>query len=186
MEADWEFEVGGDAPVIEAHWPGLVDLRQSPERAGTLPEAAQVPALAQALASLNAPGSPVWTSKCDVLPELRPDEFDPGELDASPEDAAHAMACYIDLLPSGEQEWNRPDQAAAACKHMCILLRAVPLSCSRVDLVIRRACLTPDRADLGITAYFTACGPNTRQARATLQAALAAFAHVLQVNSTLE
>ncbi len=32
MEADWEFEVGGDAPVIEAHWPGFVDLRQNPEQ----------------------------------------------------------------------------------------------------------------------------------------------------------
>ena len=33
MEADWEFEVGGDAPVIEARWPGFVDLRRNPERA---------------------------------------------------------------------------------------------------------------------------------------------------------
>jgi hypothetical protein len=30
MEADWEFEVGGDAPVIDALWPGFVDLRLSP------------------------------------------------------------------------------------------------------------------------------------------------------------
>jgi hypothetical protein len=27
LEADWEFEVGGDAPVIDALWPGFVDLR---------------------------------------------------------------------------------------------------------------------------------------------------------------
>ena len=27
MEADWEVEVGGGAPVIEAFWPGFVDLR---------------------------------------------------------------------------------------------------------------------------------------------------------------
>ena len=26
MEADWELEIGGDAPVIEADWPGFVDL----------------------------------------------------------------------------------------------------------------------------------------------------------------
>ena len=30
MEADWEFEVGGDAPVIDACWPGFVDLRRIP------------------------------------------------------------------------------------------------------------------------------------------------------------
>jgi len=38
MEADWEFEVGPDtaglaAPVIDACWPGFVDLRHNPERA---------------------------------------------------------------------------------------------------------------------------------------------------------
>ena len=31
MEADWEFEVGGDAPVIEALWAGFVDLRSQPD-----------------------------------------------------------------------------------------------------------------------------------------------------------
>ena len=30
MEADWELEIGGDAPVIEAHWTGFVDLRADP------------------------------------------------------------------------------------------------------------------------------------------------------------
>ena len=41
MEADWEFEVGGDAPVIEACWEGFIDLRKTPERARQLPEAAR-------------------------------------------------------------------------------------------------------------------------------------------------
>jgi hypothetical protein len=53
MEADWEFEVGPDAaglaaPVIDALWPGFVDLRRAPELAWHLPEAAQLPALAEA------------------------------------------------------------------------------------------------------------------------------------------
>src|SRR5208337_4431139 len=98
MEADWEFEVGGNAPVIETHWPGFVDLRQNPERARQLPEAAQLPGLAEVLAKLNAVDSPVWTSKCDVWPHLEPDEFDPDELDAPP-GCSYAMGCYIDLLP---------------------------------------------------------------------------------------
>ena len=38
MEADWEIEIGGDAPVIEAHWFGFVDLRIEPSRANELPE----------------------------------------------------------------------------------------------------------------------------------------------------
>ena len=38
MEADWEMEIGGSAPVIDAFWAGFEDLRRSPERAGALPE----------------------------------------------------------------------------------------------------------------------------------------------------
>ena len=73
MEADWEIEIGGGAPIIEAHWSGLVDLRVNPERARLLPEAQQLPALCHALVRLNAPASPVWTSKCDVfVPDHRP------------------------------------------------------------------------------------------------------------------
>jgi len=40
MEADWEVEVGGGSPVIEALWPGFVDLRLYPERIGEIQEAA--------------------------------------------------------------------------------------------------------------------------------------------------
>ena len=30
MEADWEFEIGGGAPVIDAPGPGFVDLQHEP------------------------------------------------------------------------------------------------------------------------------------------------------------
>jgi len=191
MEADWEFEVGGDAtvpaaPVIDALWAGFVDLRQSPERAWQLPEAAQLPALAEVLAKLNAVTSPVWTSKCDLWPHLEPDEFAPDELDAPPGCAACAMGCYIDLLPRNDQQWIVPAMAAAACKHVCSLLRAVPLRCCRVDLIIRRAFITPELMGLGITAYLTSCGKSEGKATVTLQAALAAFAGALCGHSTLE
>jgi hypothetical protein len=196
MEADWEFEVGPDAaglaaPVIDACWPGLVDLRRTPERAWHLPEAAQLPALAEALAKLNAAASPVWSSKCDVWPHLEADEFDPGELDAPPGCAAHAMGCYIDLLPRSDRPWVLPELAAAACKRVCGLLCAVPLRCCRADLVIRRAVITlnptdPEQMELGITAYLTSCGESSAEAARTLQAALAAFADAFRGNSTLQ
>jgi hypothetical protein len=59
MEADWEFEVGSDAeglaaPVIEAHWAGFVNLQRHLESARDLPESVLFPALAEALARLNA------------------------------------------------------------------------------------------------------------------------------------
>jgi hypothetical protein len=191
MEADWEFEVGGEAPVIEAAWPGFVDLRRYPERALELPEAAKLPVLGEALATLNAIDSPVWTSKCDLWPVVDIDEFDADELDAPPGCAAHVMGCYIDLLPRIDRsrnnlQWETPEMAAATCKQVCGLLRAVPLRCCRVDLVVRRALLIPDELNLGITAYLTACGPSPAEATQTLGAALNTFARVLCGYSTLQ
>jgi hypothetical protein len=191
MEADWEFEVGPDAaglaaPVIDALWPGFVDLRRAPEQAWHLPEAAQLPALAEALAKLNAAASQVWTSKCDFWPRLEADEFDAGELDAPPGCYAHAMGCYIDLLPRDGQGWAQQAIAEAVCKRVCSLLRAIPLGCCRADLVIRRAFISADRMDLGITAYLTSSGPSSAEAEGTLAAALMALADALVSHSTVE
>ena len=54
MEADWEVEIGGDAPVIDAQWPGLVDLRANPERVCEIAEASAFPPLADLLLALNS------------------------------------------------------------------------------------------------------------------------------------
>jgi hypothetical protein len=195
MEADWEFEVGGeaaaeapipDAPIIVACWPGFVDLRRNPERAWELPEARQLPALAEALARLNAAASPVWTSKCDFWPHLERGEFDHDEMNAPPGCFSHAMGCYIDLLSTSDRRWALPAMAEAVCRHVCSLLRAVPLGCCRTDLVIRRALIEPERMNLGITAYLTSCGASSTEAARTLQAALASFADAFRGYSTLE
>jgi hypothetical protein len=191
MEADWEFEVGGDAPVIEARWAGFIDLQRFPERALQLPEAHELPAMADALARLNGVGSPVWTAKCDVWPVTGRGAFDPDELDAPPGSAAHAIACYIDLMDRNDasrsnQKWSSPDAAENICKRVCSLLGAIPFRCCHVDLVIRRAIIAPDRMALGITAYLTACGPSKGEARHTLQAALALFTDALCDDSKVE
>jgi hypothetical protein len=186
MEADWEFEVGGDAPVIDACWSGFVDLRLAPERAWGLVEVGEVPALAAALERLNSPGSQVWTSKCDFWPELGRAEFDPDELDAPPGSSAHAVCCYVDILSRDDRRWPLPHLAEAACRHLCDLLATAPLRCCRIDLVIRRATIIPDRMELGVTAYVTACGSTPKQAMDALGTALAAFADALCAGSTLE
>jgi hypothetical protein len=175
MEADWEFEVGSGAPVIEARWPGFIDLRLHPGRAHELSETAGLPALADALQSLNSNPSPVWTSKCDVWPVLRPEHFDADEMAAPTGRALHAMACYLDMLPRKEGSWDLPAQAEAACRKWCAAFHAVPLSCCRVDLVIRRAFVSEDRESLGITAYLTACGAKPVEARGSLEGALRAL-----------
>jgi len=190
MEADWEFEVGPDAagqaaPVIEAAWTGFIDLEREPERARELPETAQMPGLAEALIRLNQTASPVWTSKCDVWPRLDAGDFDPDELDAPPGSYAHAMGCYIDLLPRASRQWLEPETTAAECKRLCHLLRALPLRCCRADLIIRRAIIPQIASELkpqslGVTAYLTSCGATQEAARQTIQAALSALVDALR------
>ncbi len=186
MEADWEFEIGADAPVIDALWEGFVDLRVAAERVRELPEPAQFPGLAAALVRLNSECSPVWTSKCDFWPSLEPEEFDADDLDAVAGCSAYAASCYIDLLPKIDCAWSLPRKAEAACKHLCGLFGPIPLRCCRVDLVIRRALIAADETDLGITAYITACGTSPDEAARTLEIALASFTHVLSPDSTVQ
>jgi hypothetical protein len=191
LQADWEFEVGGDAPVIDALWPGFVDLRVSPERASDLPEAGQLPGLAAALARLNSKASPVWTSKCDFWPVLEREEFDADELDAPSGCSTFAVCCYIDILPRRDHAWPLPQPAEAACRLFCGRLGSVPLRCCRVDFIVRRAvmalnCVDWGPMDLGMTAYITACGPTSAEAARTLEQALIAFADALCPSSTLQ
>jgi hypothetical protein len=176
MEADWEVEIGGEAPVIQARWAGFIDLRLAPACAGQLPEAARLPALADTLLRLNSASSPVWTTKCDVW---HPGTFDPDELDAPPGERNFAIACYIDLLPRGDKPWPGPEDAVAACKSLCARLRPFVLRACRADLIVRRAFIPPGLLDLGVTAYFTACGATCADAATVLASALAAFTNSL-------
>ena len=176
MEADWEFEIGGDAPIIDPNWSGFVDLRIEPNRAEEFPEARQLPGLAYVLARLNAMNSPVWTCKADVFV---PDQIDPDELDATSEDASQSIACYIDLLPRNSQRWNSLTRAEHACTNLCVRLREIPLRRCRVDLVVRGAHLESDANDLGATLYLTACGPTESGALCRLAECLSLFAGLL-------
>jgi hypothetical protein len=193
MEADWEFEVGGSAPIIDVLWPGFVDLRWTPRSAHdhvslilNLPETAHLPCLAGTLKKLNAEHSPVWTSKCDFWPALQADEFDPDEMDAPTGNFTDAVGCYIDLLPRSNQQWQNPDAIASSCRDLCTRLHSFPLRCCRVDLIIRRAQIAPGPLDMAITAYITACAPTKPEAMRTLEAALAGFADALFAQSTLQ
>ena len=172
MEADWEVEIGRGAPVIDAGWPGLVDLRVTPDQAAQLPEAREIPALADALVRLNAPLSPVWTAKSDVW---HPEEFDPDELDAPGDAGTHAIACYVDLLTRNDRQWATPDEVISATKEICARIHSAALHGCRADLVIRRAFISPGRQDLGITAYLTACGSTRIEAASTLALAVRVF-----------
>jgi hypothetical protein len=186
MEADWEFEIGGKGPVIEALWPGFIDLQLNPGRACQLPETVEFPALAAALDQLNDKASPVWTSKCGVWTESNPDSFDPDEFDAPGGSTGHVSGCYIDVLAKDVEQWLSPEQVAVSCKTWCKQLRDLPQRCCRADLIIRRAYIASGRFDLGVTAYLTACGESVTEAGDTLQKITRWFAHVLCGSSTLQ
>ncbi|HEY3705272.1 MAG TPA: hypothetical protein VGL22_09445 [Terracidiphilus sp.] len=175
MEADWEFEIAPEAPVIDGAWSGLVDLRAHPEGASRLPEASTLPALAGTLTSLNADASPVWTAKCDIW---NPGAVDPDELETTPEAAAHALSCYIDLIPSSDA-WSTLDHLADWCSRLCVVLRGTPLRQCRADLVVRSAFLTPAQTALGITLYVTGCGATDAAAAEALSSALNLLARTI-------
>jgi hypothetical protein len=179
MEADWEVEIGPGAPVIDVQWSGFVDLRSRPQAARELPEAGDLPELAEALARLNGTASPVWTSKCDVWQILDAESFDVYEMEASPESAQYAWACYIDLLPQSAKRWASPDTAISWCRTVCKQLHEVALRNCRADLVIRNAITSPEFTDMGITAYLTSCGPTRQEAYRVLGSVLLSFADAL-------
>ncbi|WP_420236801.1 hypothetical protein ACOBR2_14340 [Telmatobacter bradus] len=191
MEADWEVEIGGDGPVIEARWAGFIDLRTAPQRIDELEEARKFPPLGEALVALNAPGSPAWSAKCDVWLQLEKDTWDADELDAPADEAFYAAAGYIDLLATEE----KAALDEAFCRKLVRALRAEPLTHCRVDLIVRRAWMSttlPDPAtasapfSTGLTAYLTACGASEESAQNRLANCLRLLAHILQTGSTLQ
>ena len=168
MEAEWEVEVGGGAPVIEALWPGFVDLRLHPERIGEIQETAVLPALAGLLMALNGAGSSVWTAKCDLW-----------------EPEANELACYVDLLPVADAVFAHWEQAEGYCREWVARLARVPLPDCRVDLVARQA-IAGEAEGFGVTAYLSATGRDRSGAAETLAAALVAFAGAIPRVATPE
>jgi hypothetical protein len=173
MEADWEIEIGVDAPLIEARWPGFVDLAHHPEKARDLAETLQFQELAAALIRLNGSDSPVWTTKCDLW--AAPD-FDPDEMDAPHMKCLLAVACYIDLLPRDPALWLIPDNAVQWCKKLCARVRCLPLRSCRADLVVRGLVGNTDGCEVGVTTYLSACSVTEAEAQTRLASALAIFA----------
>ena len=168
-------EIGGDAPVIEAYWPGFVNLRDEPWRVNEIAETQALPGLAEALIRLNGSKSPIWTCKTDVF---EPDTVDPDEHSATNDETKFAIAAYIDVLMRSDQIWDFPSKAEQDCRKLCSGLHEVPLRCCRVDIVIRRS-LVATVNDLGVTIYLTGCGATFKDAKDRLAECLGAVARVI-------
>jgi hypothetical protein len=171
MEADWEIEIGGGAPVIEALWPGFVDLRLTPARIVEITEASAFATLGKFLLAVNGASSPLWSSKCDVWepalaeqsdgewasPEVAPTEASqaPGDLEA---DERSSLACYIDVMPRQGDLFSRWEDAESFCRAWVARMEAVELLDSRVDLIVRQA-VAGEVEGFGITAYVSVMLP---------------------------
>ena len=180
MEADWEIEVGGGAPVIEALWAGFVDLRRNPERIAEVAEAASFPPLAKLLAALNGADSPLWTAKCDVWevvaenPDL-PVQEAPVEAELTDEvSKTVCIACYIDLLPLKETVFARWEEAEEFCRKWVSRLEDGDQPDCRIDLIARQA-IAGSEEGFGVTAYLSAMGEYRAKALDALANALSAF-----------
>lgn len=190
MEADWAVEIGSELPVIDALWPGFIDLAAAPDRIVEIEEAQQFSPLADVLLQINQPaGSDAgknpfrfWTAKCDLW---EPEDWDPYEMSASQLHADTALACYIDILPGGSakfphalfSEWQHAERCA---RELVLALRKKELASSRIDCIVRSA-RAGELEGFGITAYVTACGAGKDAAASALANALRVFTGALAV-----
>src|SRR5260221_7160565 len=161
MNADWEVEIGGDAPVIEALWPGFIDLRAHPEQVAAIVETITFPPLAELLQSVNSADSLLWTSKCDVW-----------------QPAPCAIALYIDMLPCDGLVFAQWQQAAEFCRAFVHRLARRATDECTAELVIRQA-IAGEATGFGITAYVSASGSDQSQAATLLATATAGFSDAL-------
>jgi len=174
MQADWEVEIGGGAPVIDALWPGFINLRRNPERITEIQEAAAFPPLAALLLALNSPQSPLWTAKCDLW---QPEPGSLPEPDSDP-DPAFALACYVDLLPAQTQVFAQWQSAEHLCREWVALLASVAAPHAQVELIVRQA-IAAELDGFAITAYLAASGPDESAAADHLAVAMSAFVRAL-------
>jgi hypothetical protein len=180
VETDWSVAAGADDPAIETRWSDAasalawVDLRVDAEtqrnRIAALPEAATSPAMAKALALLNAPHGLLMTTKCDRW--QMSDEERTELADALDEPvAAYGYGSYIDVLmvhavPMSDflmhEEWART--AARRCA-------ALPVDDARLELVVRPAHIDAVWG-YGLTVYCYAGGADDSLAEAVWSRAM--------------
>ena len=170
MEADWAAEIGPDLPVIEADWPGLLDLRSDPKAVESIPEAAEYPAVREVLLQLNAPESPARTTKCDVW-TLGAEEIDPLEFGWESGAELGGLACYIDVVAMDPEVFASFERHEAWARRAVKEMRDARAGPGRVDLVIRAARATGSDG-FAMTLYAAGCGPDPHSAEASWAAAL--------------
>lgn len=172
MEADWSVDIGPELPRINGEWEGLIDLRDGRCAVDRVKEAAEHPAMQDALQALNGAHSLVFTTKCDIW-RLEEREIDPYEFGASADTARAGFASYVDVLQlefarfasfAFHEEWAR-----GLASH----LHSIDVPQGRVDVVLRIAVINK-QVGYGLTLYSAGCGASDEDAYSSWQAVLTA------------
>ncbi len=189
MLADWSAECAADDPVLVVPWNDeasharFIDLRENPYDLDQIPEADQHPPLMQALRSLNAPRSPVFTAKCDAW-SLDPDEIARLclELDLAHAEYPTGFAGYIDLLPRDRTLFASFHQQQEFVNRLVRRAAAFDQPAAALECILRPALvdLTGVREGFSISLYVKALGSNNEIAAQHWAAALEAIVTLLR------
>ena len=189
MQADYEVELGPDAPALEVPWRSpdgtlrYFDLRQRPELLLEIGEAAANPELARFLSALNSPRSHFQTAKCD---SWLSDQITEAE---AIYEAKWKFASYVDLFFSDPAAQLDLEAYCATSSKLTRLLQKAPEVSAAAEFMVRRCYFhrsadpgsSPEASDDGfcITFYLSGYGDDEDQARRRWAIGLELVQHAL-------
>ena len=175
MEADWAVALAAADPVITVPWAAssddirqcrFVDLRQDTHLIDEIEEARSKPPLRSALLLLNAAASRLWTAKCDAWTtsvDEGAEPFDPYEMGAESGDTAFGAGSYVDLLARDISFLASFERQELWIRKVTEVLRSIPTSAARVELVLRRA-EVEGTSGFAVTWFVEGCGSTAQGA----------------------
>lgn len=169
MWAEFDVEVGGDAPTLTVPYPGYVDVAENPELISEIPEARDA-AMREAILALNA--GTLRTAKCDIwaTTELDDEEASLG--------CTHKHACYVDVYFRDVEARAEFESCERAMTRWTQELRAVGGQEVGVSFVLR-ACEVEGQAGYYWTVYVSGYGDTGLAAREAWAGALRAVSRLL-------
>jgi hypothetical protein len=171
MQADYEVELGPDAPALEVPWRSAdgsaryFDLRSQPELLLEISEAAANPDLARFLSAINSPRSHFQSAKCDGWLS---DEISEAEAIF---EAKWKFASYVDLFFTDETAQRDLEIHRSTSSKLAKLLVKAPEVSAAAEFMVRR-CYFHRTTDMEtsedgycITFYLSGYGDDEDQAR---------------------
>ncbi len=165
----------------------FLDLRAEPFDLGEVVEADQYPTLRRALRSLNAPRSPVFTSKCDVWtlsPEDGAEKLESLrlELDLDDDEVAFGLCSYIDVLWRERAVFASAHVATGRLARLTRRAARLPHTEAAFEAVLRPAVvdLRGPLEGFGATLYVTAVAADPETAQSRWEAALDSLVALLR------